>query len=233
MKRNAKRWGHLLRSLLPDGAYALATVFLFADVYFLGARFFARDLLHLFYPTAEVLGAALRGKSSLLWDPSTFHGMPLLATWTPGVFYPPNWLNALLSAPDTFAFLIIAHLILAAAALRRLALCFTENRWAAWLAGFGYAFGGYMLSMKGNGFYLFAGALLPWAVLAFVRLMRCPSLSQMLQLIPVLVLQFFVGDVQTLYYQVLLLFPAIFLLDLNRANWRPRLGWAALGGALA
>ncbi|MDD5308366.1 MAG: hypothetical protein PHU25_13680 [Deltaproteobacteria bacterium] len=188
-----------------DMSYALFALVLFADVIFGGARFVIRDLLHHTLPAAKLLGLALHGDASLLWDAGLANGMPFLARLTPAAGYPPGWIAAVLPADTAIAALAIAHLLAAAMATMRLALRHTSRLPAAWLGGLGFAFGGYLLSLIGGGPYLYGATLLAPSALGLYRLAERPVPARACQLAAVLALQALAADPQTLLYEALLI----------------------------
>ncbi len=218
---------------LPDLAYLGIGALLFVEIFLQDARFIDRDLLHVWYPVGQSIADAFQGTGSFLWDGGIGHGVPFLARWAHGVLYPSHWLVALLPVDTAITVGIFLHLVLAACAMRRLALRYTSNTSAAWLAGLCFAFGGYFLSMIGLGTYLFSSALLPLSLLALHRLAERPDLSRALQLSLVMMLQVLVPDPQTLYFEVLVLAPVVLLLHTSRAVRGRAVLAFALAGALA
>ncbi|MBI5529811.1 MAG: YfhO family protein [Deltaproteobacteria bacterium] len=211
-------------------AYLVFLTLLYHEVVFSGWRFIARDLPQYFVPMGAALADAWRGDGSFLWQRGIDNGLPLAARWSPTVFYPTTVLYSFLPPDLAIALAMLVHLFVSAAATFHLAGRYTSNTTAAWLAGLGYAFGGYSVSMLGGGFYLFGASLLPVGVLAFHRLVERPGAGRTLQLSAILALQVFCADPQTLFFEVLIIFPAVLLLGAQSGGQRAR---AALWGICA
>jgi hypothetical protein len=195
-----------------DLALVLGVVVLYSEVIFGEARVIGRDVLHYLMPIGAALQAGFVGNGSLLWDTSVDHGIPVIARWSPMVFYPAQWLNAVFNPATAITIGIILHLMLAAFATLRLALRYTSSISAAWVAAFSFAYGGYLISVSVGGGYLFGAALLPLSLLCFHRLAELPTLLRMTQCAGVMALQVFCADPQTLLYEGAFVVPLILLL---------------------
>lgn len=208
-------------------------VALYADVVFGNARVIGRDVLHYLAPLGAAVGAGLRGEGSLLWDSGVNHGLPMAARWSPMVFYPPQWLNAALAPLTAIAIGILIHLVLAGAAMFRLALRYTDRPAAAWVAAFAFSTGGYLVSVSVAGGYLYGAALLPLSLLCVHRLVEAPSAARVAETSLVFALQLFVADPQTFFYEGVVLVPAIAFGHARATAPRvSRLGAIAAAGAL-
>ena len=220
-------------SRLPDLAYLGIGAVLFLEVLLHGARFIDRDLLHIWYPVGQSIAEAWQGSGSFLWDSNIGHGVPLLARWSPSVLYPSHWLFALLPVEIAIAVGVFFHFTLAASSTRWLVRRYTANPIAAWIAGLSYASSGYLLSVIGCGPYFFGAALLPLSLLALHRLAEKPDLARLLQLSLVMMLQLFVPDPQTLYYEFLVLSPLVLLVHAHGPGRRKMVVALGLSGVLA
>ena len=69
------------------------------------------DVFAYFTPYWHVRNTALMTGQIPLWTPDIFMGAPLLANSQIGIFYPPNWLVAPLSAPDAMLVSLVAHVM--------------------------------------------------------------------------------------------------------------------------
>lgn len=192
-----------------DLGLAVCLAALYAEVLFGDARIVGRDVLHYLVPLGDAVGAGLRGDGALGWDAGVNHGLPLAARWSPMVFYPVQWLNAVLAPLTVIAIGVLLHLWLAGAALLRLALRYTDSVPSAWVAALSFCAGGYLVSVTVGGGYLFGAALLPLSLLAVHRLVEAPSPARIAQLAAVFALQLFAADPQTPFYEGLVLAPAI------------------------
>lgn len=101
-------------------------VLLFADVLFLGARFFIRDLTRYYYPTKRIVREVILSGEMPYWNRYYSAGQPMAANPEYEVFYPPQWLVLLPDYDLGYRLHILVHLALAAAGmyafLRSLAL---------------------------------------------------------------------------------------------------------------
>jgi len=73
----------------------------------------AWDPLFQFYPARKFLGESLRAGRTPLWNPSSFSGTPFAADGQSAIYYPPNWLFAVLPLASTFGWLAALHTFLA------------------------------------------------------------------------------------------------------------------------
>ncbi|MBI5529809.1 MAG: YfhO family protein [Deltaproteobacteria bacterium] len=215
-----------------DVAYVALALAIFHDAITGSAFLVNRDLPHYFFPIGAALYEAWNGTGSFLWDSGVDQGLPMIARWSPAVFYPTHVLFAFMSAPLAVTVGLVIHLPLGASATLRLARRCVESGAAAWIAGAGYGFGGYMLSMLGGGTYLYGAALLPLSVLGLVRLLEAPSAWRTVQLGAITALQVFAADPQTLFYEVIVVYPVVFLVKGPNPARMPR-PFAAAAAALA
>src|SRR5215475_5023639 len=105
-----------------------------------------------------------------LWNPHTFAGMPLLAALQPGVFYPPNWLFALLPPGVAMKLVVISvyHVALIGSYLYARAL--NMGRLGALVTGVTFAFGGFMIDHLEQVNFIAAAAWLPWVLWAIEKI---------------------------------------------------------------
>lgn len=217
-----------------DLGFVASVIALYPEVVFGSARVIGRDALHYLIPIGASLRAGYLGEGSLLWDSDVNHGLPQIARWSPMVFYPGQWLNAVFAPETALSVGILLHLVLAASAMMRLALRYTDHLPAAWLAGFSYACGGYVVSVSVGGGYLYGAALLPLSLLALHWLVEAPSPRRVGGTAAVFGLQVLVADPQTLFYEALFVAPlVVFFHRRTPGTALRRAGWAAAAGAIA
>jgi hypothetical protein len=214
-----------------DLAYVALTLAIFHDAVTGAAFLVNRDLPHYFFPIGAALMEAWSGTGSFLWDSGVDQGLPMIARWSPAVFYPTHVLFAFMSAPLAVTVGLVVHLPLAASAAMRLARRCVGSGIAAWIAGAGYGFGGYVLSMLGGGTYLYGAALLPLGILGLVRLLESPSAWRTIQLGAITALQVFAADPQTLFYEIMFVYPVVFFIKGPNPARMPQ-PWAAAAAAL-
>ena len=147
-----------------------------------------------------------RSTQSLSWNPFSLGGTPWLGNPQTAMFYPPNWLYALVDSRLAVSWLMVAHHWLAG--LGTYLLC--RRYGLAWSAG---AFAGiafmaapYYVANTGEGHYnpVCLMAWVPWAFLCVERL-RAGQRGGVVGTALILTLAFFCGHVQELFYLVLLL----------------------------
>lgn len=192
-----------------DLALVAAIAALYHEVIFGSAQIIGRDVLHYLVPIGAALREGYLGRGSVLWDGTVDHGLPVVARWSPMVFYPGQWLNALLGPLTAVSVGILLHLVLAGCATMRLALRYTPSPAAAWLGGFSFAAGGYLISVSVGGGYLAGAALLPLSLLAFHRLAERPTVPRSVQVTAVMTAQILCADPQTLLYEGVFLVPLV------------------------
>ncbi|HEX2171530.1 MAG TPA: hypothetical protein VHL09_03695, partial [Dehalococcoidia bacterium] len=138
-----------------------------------GGIFTDYDLLVYFYPQQQYLGEQLRRGSLPLWNPYLFGGVPFLANIQTGVFYPPNWITAVLPPPYATTALTLFHAWLAAAGLVVLGRQLLGLGWAGALAaGVTFAFGGFLTQQASHPNQLATAAWLPWLLVLYDRARR-------------------------------------------------------------
>jgi hypothetical protein len=126
-------------------------------------------------PMRMLLGRFIAQGIPPLWNPYVFAGMPLLAAIQPGVFYPPNWLFAILSPGVAINVVVITtyHLALIGSFLYARQLGFDVA--AALVTGLTFTFGGFMISHLEQVNYIAAVAWLPWLLLMVEKVYRSTS----------------------------------------------------------
>jgi Bacterial membrane protein YfhO len=164
--------------LLSIGSACLALALIaFYFPWLSGQRvFFFKDSTHFFEPLCRFIGAALRNGHIPLWNPYGYCGMSQAAISSPSIFFPPNWLFAVMSfSQATAAIMIISQLVCAIG-------MFLIIEFLGWgvvpsvIAAATVALSGYMFSLTSN-YTLPVGA--GWAPLTLYFTLRClhtPSL---------------------------------------------------------
>lgn len=141
---------------------------------FLGQITFFRDVAHWIVPARAFLRESLRAGELPLWNPYQGLGMPVLADPLYGVFYPPNWIFALVPAPwiaNLVTWFQLAHLLWGATAIFWLARRLKLGPWAAAIAGLAWALSGYITSQWAVGIMVIAHSWVPWAAVGQVALL--------------------------------------------------------------
>jgi|GEM_PF-2459223 len=133
------------------------------------ASFYLFDITNYYEPTLNVLAQNWRQGNFMLWNPYSYCGMPQIAVTEPGLFYPPNWLFALLPFNNALALTFLLHQLLAGIGCFLLVGSFGWGIVPASLAGLAAALCGYMFSLQTN-YTLMAAAA--WCPILF-WLLRC------------------------------------------------------------
>ena len=157
-------WFTLPRFLLLVAFLLIAE---FPEVIFGSSSFFYRDFGLFSYPTAYYARESLWRGEIPLWNPLNSCGIPFLAQWNTGVCYPLSIVWLLFPMPWSVNFFCILHLFLAGAAMWLLAWRWTENRFAASVAGLAFASSGVMMN---NVMFFSHLAALAWMPLVILRL---------------------------------------------------------------
>jgi hypothetical protein len=180
-----------------------------------------RDLFHFTAPE-ELFGArALLAGRLPLWNPMVYGGTPYLASTSPGVFFPLNWLFLLLPPLQAGTAAVLLLLPVAAAGSYRLARTLGGSRAAATLAACGYTTSGYLLSMHGGHLYFASAALLPLAVDLLLRAARGAEARALVPAAAAVALLLFNGEFQALLFAAQLLPSLLFARTTTRASATP------------
>jgi hypothetical protein len=151
------------------------------------------DLFAEFLPRHHYAGEALRAGRIPLWDPTQAAGLPFVATWQAGFFYPPNALYGLLPTGLAMGILARLHLFLCGAFAYLLAREVQQSRLAALLAGVTYMLCGSTVFMIYHTCAISAAPWLPAVLLYAWRLGRRPAATTSATLAAVVAMQFLAG----------------------------------------
>ncbi len=157
--------------LREPGAWSLlllGTVY-FHRVLFFGQTLYLRDLYLYFLPQKALVADAWRNATLPLWNPNLHGGMPLLADISNSALYPSNLLYLLMPTVQAFNLDIVLHTIVASLAAYLLARTLGLGQIAAWVAGIGFAYCGFALSLTNFMVVHLARPYLPLMVLCWHR----------------------------------------------------------------
>ncbi|MGQ9708416.1 MAG: YfhO family protein, partial [bacterium] len=143
---------HLINviSALPYIIITLATVIYFWEI-ISSRNFLWEDILYQYYPFHYFLFNSLRHFSIPAWNPFMFAGMPFLADIQTQVFYPLNWLFALISSSNqNYVFWLvelkcILHIVLAGIGFYLLMRELKLSGYAGIISGLTFALSGFMV----------------------------------------------------------------------------------------
>src|SRR5436305_1185345 len=115
---------------------------LFPGVLFGAQTFFFRDYGIFGYPLAAYHRECFWRGEIPLWNPLSNCGLPYLAQWNTLTLYPLSLIYLVFPLPWSLSFFCLLHLFLAGLGMYFLAFSWTNNRLAAGIAGFAFAFNG-------------------------------------------------------------------------------------------
>ena len=101
------------------------------------------------------------------WNPFSFSGYPLLGSQQAAVFYPPNFLFALLPPLIAFNLTVVMSIVAAALGAWLLARHLTKNYFAATVAAVAFGFSGFMWGHIEHAGIIATAAWLPWILFGF------------------------------------------------------------------
>ena len=134
--------------------------------------FFNNDFGLFTYPVAYYIRESIWRGEIPLWNPLSDCGLPFLAQWNTTVCYPLSWFYILFPLPWSLNYFCLGHLIIAGLGMYALAFRWTQNRFAASVAGLAYGFNGLSLNCLMWTSNLAALAWLPLTILFAERAWR-------------------------------------------------------------
>lgn len=147
------------------GLLVLLITVLYADVLFLGATFFTRDLAGYFYPIKWVVREVVLGGEFPFWNRLYSAGQPLAANPAYEVFYPPQWLTLLPDYNYGFRLHIVLHVFIAVLGAFRFFRSIELGVPASFLGAMIFATSGPYVSTVNLLPILFAVSWMPWIAL--------------------------------------------------------------------
>lgn len=156
------------------------------------------------YPWRNLSIESLKQLTLPLWNPYSMAGVPLLANFQSGVFYPLNILFFLFPFSFAWALLILLQPILASIFLyfylRKMKLTSVASAFGA----ITFAFCGFSISWLEWGTIMQVALWLPLVLLAKENLLKKITWQWVILIIFAEVAQFFAGHLQTLFYSLLI-----------------------------
>ncbi|HEY5281672.1 MAG TPA: hypothetical protein VIM14_02685, partial [Polyangia bacterium] len=141
---------------------------------FFGKILFFRDIAHWNFPARAFLRDSLLRGEIPGWNPYQGLGFPVFGDPLYGVFYPPNWLFALVPAGWVASLLnwqCLLHMAWGAAGVCWLGRRLGSSPKGIAIAGIAWALSGYITSEWTSGLRLLADAWIPWAAVGQVALL--------------------------------------------------------------
>jgi hypothetical protein len=156
-----------VRRVPPVVWVVLLLVVAYADILFAGRGLFLHDITLYHYPLKHVVREIVSHGSFPLWNRYLSGGQPLAANPAYEVFYPFQWLIFLPSFHFGFQLHVIAHFVLAALGMYRLARALGCSATSAAFASATFVFCGPYLSLSSKLPLLFSYSWMPWALTVF------------------------------------------------------------------
>jgi hypothetical protein len=210
-----------------------------------GRQFGFRDTARFYYPLYHRVQQEWAAGRLPLWEPEENGGATLLGSPMAAVLYPGKIVFALVPYAWGMRLYVVAHEVLAFAAMLALTRSCGVSRTGAVIGGLCYAFGGTVLSNSFNVIYLVGAAWAPLGFRAADRWLRCGRRWGLIELTLVMVMQVLGGDPEAAYVTALCAFGyAVGLAGprqaLPRRPWHWALGiaftlfgWAWVGPSVA
>jgi hypothetical protein len=171
----------------------------FARALFHNEQFGYRDAAHYYYPLYLRVQSAWNEGRWPLWESEENSGMPLMGNPTAAVLYPGKLIYAVMPYAWGARIYIIAHVLLACAAMMALLRTWNTSWTGSAIGAFAYAFGAPVLFQYCNVIYLVGAAWAPLGFRAVDRWLRLGRRGALLELGVVLAMETLGGDPQTAY----------------------------------
>ena len=207
--------------LLVTACLAALVSICFGSALFRGEQFGYRDAAHFYYPLYQRVQQEWDAGRWPLWEPEENGGMPLLGNPTAAVFYPGKLIYALVPYAWGARLYVVAHTILAFAAMLALMRSFRVSWVGATLSGLAYAFSGPILFQYCNIIYLVGAAWVPLGFRAVDRWLRLGRRVALVELAVVLAMETLGGDPECAYLTGLCAGGYAIALVLGRARANP------------
>src|SRR5437867_1090613 len=158
------------------GRFAVILAFLlvaaFPEVIFGGRTFILRDFGLFGYPLAHYCRESFWRGEIPLWNPLSSCGLPFLAQWNTMALYPPALFYLIFPLQWSLGVFCLAHLYFAGLGMYFLARFWTNNQFAATLAGIAFAFNGLSLNCLMWPNNIAALGWMPWVVWSALQAWR-------------------------------------------------------------
>ena len=161
------------RVLLPYAPVVMGPIILFAPVLFAGKSLYWGIPTLQFIPWRAAAWSALSTGMLPFWNSLNGMGAPLAANYQLALFYPPGWIVYLFQALGgvswmawSHTLLSVSHLIFAGVGMIRLMKQLDVGELGQVVSGLSFSLCGYLVARAGFFSMIWAGAWLPWIVLA-------------------------------------------------------------------
>lgn len=144
--------------------------------------FYQGDVTLFFEPLCRYIGDAVRHGRFPLWNPLSYCGMSQIAIPSPGLFYPFNYLFAIMSFSQALAWQMVIHQLIAGIFTYAFVAHLRWGKLASIVAALIVAFSGYMFSLEANYTLVASAAWFPGLLWSFLRLNSNFSYKNMVSL---------------------------------------------------
>ncbi|NQT94996.1 MAG: hypothetical protein HQ572_00955, partial [Candidatus Omnitrophica bacterium] len=165
----------------------------FKDIIFSDYVFVRRDIARIFYPTRNFVAQELQAGRIPLWNPYIFCGIPLLANIHSSVFYPLSVIYYFMDVAKGLSLFIIFHIFLSGLFMYLFMKSLNISKSGSFLAGFSFAFSGYIMATINLMSVLCSVAWFPLVMLLFIKGIKEQKTTFSIWLGIVLVLMFLAG----------------------------------------
>jgi hypothetical protein len=146
--------------------------------------FYIGDVSLYFEPLCRFIGESVRAGHLPLWNTLSYCGMPQIAIPSPGLFYLPNLVFAIVPFSQALAISLIFHQLIAAIGGYLLARSLNVSVTSAAACGILLALSGYMFSLEANYTLVANAAWLPLCLWSIKRIDSSFALTNCLRLVP-------------------------------------------------
>ena len=182
------------------------------------------DLIDVVFPFRYYFSESLQSGYFPFWNPFLQTGTPFFADLQAPTFYPELLIVGLFTGYGVYImhFLFVIYVFIAALGMYQLSFYLNKNQLAATMAGFAYAFSGFIIGHGQHFFLLVGAAWIPFVLVNYFRLMREKTFVNILKT-AVFVFLMVTGAYQalsfTLLYLLLLIFAGFVIGELINKNW--------------
>lgn len=134
------------------------------------------------------------------WNPYNGAGAPLLANYQSAIFYPPNWLHAVLPGPLAMNVGVLLHLALAGIGMWGFTGALGLTTFGRSVSTLAYALSGYLIGRAGSFATFDAAIWIPWVFWLVQRVLTTRAARDAGLLALVVGLQLLAGHAQTTWY---------------------------------
>ncbi len=183
------------------GPLVVCSLALFWRTLFGSEAFYARDVLHYYWPMRSAAAGLIRHLELPQWSPFAQSGLPFLADIHTGVLYPPHVLYQFVSFPRAYAWLLFLHHVAAGLGALVFFRQLGAGRVAAVSGALVYMLSGYVVGLNNAGSLMAGAAYVPWVLAALSSRLRLRY--KIVSVAFLVAMQALTGDPQSVLFSVL------------------------------